>query len=376
MFRPIFYLVKKEFRQIFRDHIMLRIILFVPIVQLFIFGYAVNMDLEEVRLSVLDHDKTALSRNLIESYFASGLFIPAPFASNPGDLDKLIFQGDADMTLWIPRNYSADITAGRPVQLSIAINGSNASLAGRAGGYAGAVIRQETEKILEDIKLKNPILAGRFRRVEPVTRFYYNPELKSRVYMVPAIVVLIVTIISGLLTGMAVVREKEIGTLEQLMVSPITPAQLIAGKTIPFAIISFVDIAVAAVIAVLWFKIPLEGSILLLAGCMLIYLLVTLGGGLLASTVSKTQQQALFTVWFFLVFGILMSGFFFPIQNMPQWAQLLTYLNPLRYVMEIVRGIFLKGSTAQDLLPQIIPLLILGVFTFTAAVLRFNKRLT
>jgi len=370
----LMYLVKKEFRQVFRDRAMVWIIFVVPIIQLLVFAYAVTLDLKNVRLAVLDHDRTAASRRLIEAYFATDLFIPAGSVGRPDDLKKLLIEGRADMTLWIPRGYGGDLAGGRQVSVGIAVNGTNSSLAGRGGGYAWAVIMQENERLIEEILLKNPA-DSRIHSIRPVTRFYYNPELRSRFYMIPAVVVIIVTIISGLLTGMAVVREKEIGTLEQLMVSPITPFQFIAGKTIPFVILSYVELSIATTIAVLLFKLPLEGSFLLLAGCMLIYLLVTLGGGLLASTVSQTQQQAMFTIWFFLVFGFIMSGFFFPIRNMPAWAQYLTYINPLRYMMDIVRGIFLKGSTLTDLLPHLLPLFALGVLMFSAAILRFRKRL-
>ena len=206
------------------------------------------------------------------------------------------------------------------------------------------------------------------------TRFFYNPELVSRYYMVPGILVILVTIVSALLTSMAVVREKEIGTLEQLLVTPLKTGHLIAGKIIPFAILSYATLALATFEAVLVFHVPIAGSLGLLAVAMAAYLLVTLGGGLLASTVSSTQQQAMFTAWFFLVFGILMSGFFYPVANMPPWAQTLTLLNPMRYIMSIVRGILLKGAGAGDIAQDFVRLLVLGVVTFSLAVVRFRKR--
>ncbi len=377
MFQPILYLVRKEFHQIFRDRAMVRIIFIVPLIQLLVLSYAATQDLRNVRLAVLDHDNTPQSRALVNSFFntSTDLFIPAEEVTSPDQLEPLLARGKADITLWIERGYAEKLATGSSASVSIAVNGQNSSLAGRAGGYANAIVRREAQKVMEERMLARPELRQRSRRVEAVTRFFYNPQLESRYYMVPGIIVLVVTIISGMLTGMAIVREKEIGTLEQLMVTPITPLQLVAGKTIPFAILSFIEMGFVTVVAVLWFRLPLTGPIWLLAASALIYLLVTLGGGLLASTVSSTQQQAMFSVWFALVFGILMSGFFFPIENMPKTVQPLTYLNPMRYFISIVRGIFLKGSTFVDVLPDLATLFALGAVVFTTAVLRFRKRL-
>lgn len=374
MVRAIFYLVQKEFRQIFRDKYMVRIIFFMPFMQLFLFGYAVNNDLKDVHLSVLDEDRTAESRQLQDAFFHSSLFIPGPQASSPEELQELIYKGKADITLWIPRNYAKDIASGKTAQVGIAVDGSNSNLGGRAGGYAAAILRDETTKIRDQRLLDTPMVRSKMRQIKPVTRFFYNPELLTQVFMIPGIVVLLVTIISGMLTGMGIVREQEIGTLEQLMVTPITSRQLIAGKTIPFMILSFVELGFAATVAVLWFKIPIVGSIWLLVLSAFVFLVVTLGGGILASTVSKTQQQAMFTVWFFLVFGIMTSGFFYSIDNMPEVMQWITYLNPLRYIMNLVRGIFLKGITFTDALSDLIPLAVLGLLIFSTAILRFKKR--
>ncbi|MCB2200472.1 ABC transporter permease [bacterium] len=371
--KAIFYLVQKEFRQIFRDHMMVRIIFLLPLLQLFIFGYAVNNDLKDVRISILDQDNSVESRHLADAFLNSSLFIPGPAAHSPADLDDLIYKGKTDITLWIPNDYSSSLSVGQEAQVGIAVDGKNSNLGGRAGGYAMAIIRQEGQRLRDARMLDNPLLRAKMKEIKTATRFFYNPELVSRTYMVPGIVVLVVTIISGLLTGMAVVRENEIGTLEQLMVTPITSLQLIAGKTIPFMILAFFELAFATVVAVLWFKIPIAGSLWLLTGSSLVYLVVTLGSGILASTVSRTQQQAMFTVWFFLVFGILMSGFFYPIENMPMAMQWLTYLNPLRYFLSIVRGLFLKGITLSDSLPDLIPMALLGIIIFGAAILRFRK---
>ncbi|MBD3336133.1 MAG: ABC transporter permease subunit [Candidatus Eisenbacteria bacterium] len=380
--QPIAYLIRKEFRQVFRNRDMLRVIFLVPLVQLFIFSYAANTDLQNVRVSVLDQDQTSHSRRIIEAFRQSDVYVPGAQVERPEDLQRQIRRGRADLTLWIPRGFARDLAAARPAALSVMVDGQHSNLAGRAGGYARALLLRETARIRSAEATAD---GGGARRgasghagsagIVKQERFFYNPELKSRIYMVPGIVVILITVVSALLTGLAVVREKEIGTLEQIMVSPVTPAQLIAGKTIPFAIIAFGELIFATAVAVLWFDLPLRGSWVLLAAGAAIYLLVTLGIGLLASTLSATQQQAMFTVWFVLVFGILMSGFFYPLESMPIWAQRLTWINPLRFMMNIVRGIFLKGSQFSDLWRDFAVLTAMGTAAFSIAVLRFSKRL-
>lgn len=374
-FHPLRYLVQKEFRQLSRDAGMLRIVFIMPLLQLFLFGYAVTTDLKYVRLAVLDEDHTVESRDLARAFFTSDLFQRTEHPRSPKELQEFLLFGDADMTLWIREGFGRQAAGLDNATVGIAVDGQNSSTAGRALGYAEAIIRQEAQKVLADWRLSHPN-APRMARIEPVTRFYFNPELESRYYMIPGIVVLILTVVSAMLTGMAVVKEKEIGTLEQLMVTPLTPFQLIVGKTVPFVALAFFELTFATTIAVLWFKLPLVGSIALLAASAMIFLLVTLGVGLLVSTISHTQQQAMFTVWFFLVFGILTSGFFYPLENMPRWIQVLTYVNPLRYFVAVIRGIFLKGSGIADLYPHLLPLAALGVVTFSVAVLRFRKTIS
>lgn len=354
---------------------MLRIIFVMPMIQLFVFGYAVNTDLWHVRLAILDEDRTETSRGLTRAFFASNLFEPAAEAESPQELQNLLLLGRADITLWIRKDFERDAITLNGAPVGITVDGQNSSIAGRALGYAEAIMRRQSQGILEDWQLSHPDVP-RIGRIEAVTRFFYNPELESRFYMIPGIVVMMLTMISTLLTGMAVVKEKEIGTLEQLMVTPLTRSQIVVGKTVPFTILAYVALLIASTVAVLWYKLPLVGSVFLLAGSAIVFLLVTQSVGLLVSTLSHTQQQAMFTVWFFLVFCILTSGFFYPIANMPEWVQTLTYTNPLRYFMAIVRGIFLRGSTFVDILPQLWPLAALGLVTFSTAILRFRKTLS
>jgi ABC-2 type transport system permease protein len=367
---PTGRLVQKEFRQIFRDPMMLRLILIMPIIQLFVLGYAVSLDLKGVRVSVLDPEPGPLTRRLAEAVWETETFRPGPAIGSPAVAEELLVQGKTDLVLSFPRGLERDFQQGSS-SLGVLLDGRNSAQAGQALAQVQAILRQEEQSIRAE---RRPAGAGA-SGVRLSTLFLYNPELVSRYQMVPAIVVVLITVISAMLTGMTVVREKELGTLEQLLVSPLSPRQLVLGKTIPLAILAYGELLLATVVAVLWYRLPLEGSILLLAAAVFLYLLVTLGGGLLASTVSSTQQQAIFTVWFFLVFGILLSGFFFPVANMPLALRWLTWLNPMRFVIEIVRGVFLKGSGLADLWSQLTLLSIHGCGMFGLALWRFRKRM-
>ncbi|MBZ0265736.1 ABC transporter permease [bacterium] len=367
------YLVIKEFRQIFRDHMMARIIILIPFVQLLILGYAVNTDLKNVKTAIVDQDHTPQSRQLIKSMYASDLFLPAKSDVTPDNLEDRLGSDQVDLILWIPRGYAEAQSRHQSAQVGVFLDGRNSSIAGRAGGYTLGILRQENQRLLENSTLNASAFSLPIGRITATTRFFYNPDLTSRDYMIPGIVALIVTIITAFLTGMAVVKEKEVGTLEQLMVTPITPLQLIAGKTIPFLILGMIELTFATLFAVLYFKLPFTGSILLLFLGALLYIMVTLSVGVFASAVSRTQQQAMFTVWFFLVYGILTSGFFYPLENMPAFVQYLTYINPLRYFLPILRGLFLKGVGFFDIWDEYAALLTLGILFFSAAVIRFKK---
>ena len=369
------HLVRKEFRQVFRDHTMLRMIFIMPLVQLFVFAYAANTDLRNVSVSFLDQDRTAQSRGLMEAFVQSDVFVEGPAARDPEELRRILDEEEARITIWIPRGFAEELARGNASPVAITVDGQNSSVAGRSAGYAQLIAAREGARLASaGSSLRAGSASG--PRVTGMTRFFYNPQLESRFFMIPGILVLLITVISSLLTGMAVVREKEIGTLEQLLVSPLKPWEIILGKTLPFVVIAYFELAFAGTVAVLWFRLPLEGSIVLLGISAMAYLLVTLGVGLLASTLSQTQQQAMLTVWFFLVFGILMSGFFYPIENMPTWAQWVSAADPVRYIMNIVRGIFLKGAGFTDLWRDIAILAGMGLLVFGTAAQRFQKRLS
>ena len=387
--RPLLCLVRKELLQLRRDPALLRLVIMVPLVQLLVLAYAINNDLRNLRVSVLDEDYTPVSRRLTEALDHADVFVPGPMPADTHQLARLLQEGRTDLAVYVPRDFSRDILKGSLPALGLEVDGTNSSIAGRGAGYALEVISRQAAPIAwplqpvgaaedgagggEATGNASPIVAGSIGRTVAIPRFFYNPELESRFYMIPGIIVMLVTIISALVTGMAVVREKEIGTLEQVMVTPLSSLQFVAGKTLPFALIALLDLALATVFARLWFGVPLVGSPLVLLLGALLYLLVTLGLGLLASAVSNTQQQAMFTVWFFLIFTILLSGFFFPVENMPGWARALTYLNPMRFFMEIVRGIFLRGSGLVDLAGQLLILLVMGVVSFAGAVILFRR---
>ena len=364
-------LVRKEFRQLRRDPALLRLVLVLPIVQLLVMSYALNNDLHNLRVSVLDEDRTPLSRRLAEAFPHGDTFTLGPAAADPADLERLLRGHACDLAVHIPVGFARDVGAGRAPVVGLAVDGSNSSIAGRGAGYAEALLAREAARLAAGTGALSP--GGGAPATTPAVRFFYNPELESRLYMVPGVIVVLVTIIASLVTGLAVVREKELGTLEQLRVTPLSPLQVIAGKTIPFALIALVDVALATAFAFFWFHVPMAGAPWALLLGVLAYLLVTLGAGLLASAVSGTQQQAVFTVWFFLVFSIMLSGFFFPVQNMPGWARALTYLNPMRFFLAIVRGVLLRGAGVADLGRELLVLLAMGLGAFGGAVWLFRR---
>lgn len=364
-------LVRKEFRQLRRDPALLRLVLILPIMQLIVMSYALNSDLRDLRVAVLDEDRTPLSRQLVDAFPHGTTFAAGPGAADAAGLAALLEEHECDLAVHIPTGFASDVTAGRSPVIGLLVDGSNSSVAGRGAGYAEALLAREALRLTA---VAGPAAVA--APVAPVVRFFYNPQLESRLYMVPGVIVILVTIISALVTGLAVVREKELGTLEQIAVTPLSPLQLIAGKTIPFALIALLDLALATTFAMAWFKVPLTGEPWVLLLGVLAYLLVTLSLGLLASAVSSTQQQAVFTVWFFLVFAIMLSGFFVPIQNMPEWARALTWLNPMRFFMAIVRGVLLRGAGVADLARELLVLLAMGLAAFGTAVALFRRSST
>lgn len=368
MIRACIGLIRKEFIQVVRDRVMLRLIFLMPVLQLLLLGYAVNLDVRDIDLDVYDFDHSQLSRELRQSMTAGDYFVLPEDAGTRSsiplwELDERFKTGDAEVALIIPEDLTKKIGLNEPVTVGLVADGSNAYQARTGLGYAAQIIGDYSRHVTG----LQPFLKLRYRHL-------YNPELESVYFMVPGIVATLLTMVTVMLTAMAIVREREMGTLEQVLVTPISIPALLAGKLTTFAILGFAELVIALTFGVFWFGIPFVGSPVLLFALALLYLVTTLGIGMFFSTVTSTQQQAMFFAWFFSVFAILTSGFFTPIHNMPQWMQWVTLVNPLRYFMEIARGIMLKGAGIGDLLPQIGTLAVFGPVIFTLAALRFRKR--
>jgi len=363
MFRTVAALVRKEFYQIKRDPIMLRMVLVVPVVQMLVLAYAISTDVKLIPTAVYDYDRSTRSRELVRSMSAGDYFIPVAGGGSLNGCERGLLSGEHSVVMIIPPDFSKDLERNEPSPVGMVIDGANANSASISSGYAELIARRYGQRITREAP---PIrLAG---------RILYNPEGESVYFIVPGIVAVLLTMISMIMTSLAIVRERERGTLEQLMVTPIRTPALILGKTIPVAILGYIEMSVALAFGILWFHIPFAGSWPLLYSLAFIYLLSAQGVGMFISTITSTQQQAMFFAWFFAIFTILTSGFFIPIQNMPAIVQKLTYLNPLRYFMTIVRGIMMKGAGFQELRMEVFSLMALAVFTYGLAWLRFSKR--
>jgi ABC-2 type transport system permease protein len=382
MWERVFMIVGKEFRQTLRDPRSRAVVFVPPIMQMLIFGYAVNLDVDHAKLAWMDQDRTTESRELRERFSANSVFeivaVPADEREATGVLDR----GDAQAVVRVRAGYAREVRSGGTAEVQILLDGTDSNTASIIGNYAGSIIaslnrsllaRRQQEKLVGRTQ-SGPVLL-RIPSVAHETRVWFNSELRSRNYFVPGVLVNIVMLVTLMLTALAIVREKEIGTMEQIMVTPIRPVDLILGKTIPFGVLGFIDMLLITGIALAVFRVPLRGNFLLLLGSGLLFLLTTLGAGLFISTISDTQQQAMMATFFFFQPAFMLSGFAFPIRNMPDAVQWLTYLNPMRYFMEIVRGVFLKGSGAEVLWTQILSLAIFGVAVLGFSALRFRKRL-
>jgi ABC-2 type transport system permease protein len=375
-------IIRKEFRQAFREPRMRGMLFVPPLVQLFVFGFAVNLDVDHATLAWMDGDRTYQSRALLADFQGSGRFDVVAQPANDREVQQLLDSSSADLVVRVLPGFERDLERGRPLSVQVLINGTNSNTASIVSSYASSIITNFASQVMQDrsrdlLSARQVPAAVSFHlpRLELQARVWFNPDLLSRNYFVPGIVVNIIMLVTLMLTAMAVVREKEIGTMEQLMVTPIRPIDLMLGKTLPFALVGLADTALVVIAALLLFHVPFRGSALLLFFCASLFLMTTLGAGLFISTISKTQQQAMMTTFLFFQPFFLLSGFAFPIRNMPDSIRYLTYLNPVRYFMEIVRGLFLKGSGVAVLWPQMLALAIFGVVILTLSSLRFRKRL-
>lgn len=375
MFERFKHMFIKELIQVFRDPRMRAVVFVVPVMQLVVFGYAVTTDVKHVATAAYDLDNTVASRGLLSRFVKSGYFDVVEYVGDDARARELVDRSKVRVVLRMNKGFEDDLRAGRTAQLQVIMDGTDSNTAGIVLGYSTRITEQLSQEILQARLRRQKGSSRQPGRVELETRAWFNENLESRNFYVPGVIAMIVTLVTLLLTSMAVVREKEIGTMEQILVTPITPAEFILGKTLPFALISFADVIVVTLVGVLWFKVPIRGSLGLLFFATAVYLLTTLGIGLLISTLSQTQQQAMMSTFFFYMPAVLLSGFMFPIANMPVVVQWLTYLNPFRYFLVIIRGIFLKGVGLSVLWPQMAALLLMGLITLWLTSRRFRKTL-
>ena len=365
-------MIKKEFIQIFRNSKMRAIVLIMPLVQSMVFGYAVTTDVKQVTTAVYDQARTPESRDLVDRFIHSGYFSVKQTIHSDREMDELIDRGIVAAIIRIPPEFSGKLASGTTVAVQIVVDGTDSNTAGVVLNYAGNIIRNDAIEILRK-RTDRP--GWEATGVHLQTRAWFNENLTSRNFYVPGVIASIVMLVTLLLTSMSVVREKEMGTMEQIIVTPITSAEFIIGKTMPSIILGFVNMIFVTLISVFWFDIPVRGSIVTLLVANGFFLMTTIGAGLFISTLSDTQQQAMMSAFFFYLPAVLLSGFMFPIANMPDVVQAFTYFNPLRYFLIIIRGLFLKGVGVAILWPQILALFILGSLVLTLAVKRFHKNL-
>ena len=374
--RTILFFLRKEFQQLRRDPNMIRLIFIGPIAQLLIFGFAINLDVNSVPMVVCDQDHSLQSHDFIARFENSGYFPVVARVDRLSDIDNYIVHGTASLALTIPPEFGKKILKGEQAQVEAVVDGSESNAASVGLNYAAAIVAGYSQNALLESYSRRGFGALKPITVIPEIREWYNPDLKSRNYILPGLLGMILTQATVLLTALAIVKEKERGTLEQLIVTQIKTWQIIIGKLAPFTIIGIIDIVLALSGLTFVLGVPIRGSIELLVVLSMLFILTTLGIGLFVSTISSTQQQAMMTTVFFVVLPMnFLSGFIFPIENMPKIIQVFTYFLPLRYFFEIIRGIFLRDAGMAELWPQVLALFIFSVIVLSLSSLRFRKKL-
>ena len=367
MFRTIRHIIEKEFKQIFRNKTMVGLIFGMPVLQLFILSYAADFEVKNINIFVEDNDKSSISMELIQKIGASDYFDLTDISVYKEGL-KLIEQNNTDVILSIPQNFAKNIETGKTTSIALTIDAINGSKAGVTQNYLQNIILQfSKEQLTSKIQIK--VIPG----IEVINRNWYNPTLDYKVFMVPGILVLLITMISLFLSSMNIVREKEVGTIEQLNVTPIRKTEFVIGKLLPFVVLGILEFSIGLFIAYFWFNTPIEGSILTLYSFTIVYLTLILGMGMFISTFTDTQQQAMFIAWFFSVIFILMSGLFTPIESMPKWAQIVSDFNPIKYYVDVIRLVMLKGSSFVNVSKQFGIIVIYSVVLNTLAVMNYRK---
>ena len=370
--KTIIFIIQKEFKQIFRNKGMLPIIFIMPLIQLIILSNAATFEIKNIKFSFIDHNKSSTSRALIDKFKASEYFNMTAEFPSAKTANLAMQKGKVDVILEIPIHFDRDLIREKHAVLSVNINAINGAAAGVENVYITQIIRGFNKSIKIDL-LQPSDKKYNIKKIIAIPSFWYNQTLNYKTYMVPGILVLLVTMVTLFLSGMNIVREKEIGTLEQINVTPIKKYQFIIGKLFPFWVLGLVLLSVGLTIAKVLFNVPVLGSLLLMYFYTSIYILVILGIGLFISNITETQQQAMFIAWFFMVIFILMSGLFTPIESMPGWAQRITYFNPIKYFVEVMRMVMLKGAGFSDILPQIFKTLLYAVIMNGLAVYGYRK---
>jgi ABC-2 type transport system permease protein len=371
------FLVWKELLELRQNPRLFGIVFVAPIIQLTLLGYAATTDVRDVPVVVADGDRTAASRELIARFDASRNFTIIDIVTTVADVEPYLERGRAWMALSIPAGYERDIAAHRPVSVQVIADGSDSNSTTVALGYTTSLVGGYAQEIAADAALASAALAPAPAAggIDARIRVWFNPQLESRHFMIPGVLALVLLVVSAILSSMAIVREKELGTLEQLNVTPLRRWELVVGKLLPYGVVGLIDVLLVVAVAVFWFEVPLRGSFTLLLALTILYVGCTLALGLFISTISDTQQQSMMTAAFFFIMPMVyLSGFIFPIENMPAAIQPLTYLIPLRYYLVIVRGIFLKGIGWDLLWPQVAALAAWGGAVLTLAIARSSKR--
>jgi ABC-2 type transport system permease protein len=367
-------MIWKEFAHIRADEFSLRLMVFPVFVMLFVLSYALNTEVKNIAIAAVDQSRTPQSVSLLETVRASTLFRWKGSVATAAGAREQIDKGIISAALVIPPSFAADVNTAGGGRVQLIVDGGDANSANVSRGYLSAIISGwAMKRFARDLEKQGV----RVESLIPVTIapvILFNPLLKPRWYMVPALVVLLVTIITCILSGLSIVREKESGTLEQLMVTPVEPHHVIIGKTVPYMLIGLAEMCVFLLLAVLWFRIPFHGNFFVFLLFGIVYMMSSLGIGIFTSTIARTPQQVLFLIWFVLIFFILLSGFFFPIENMPRAAQYLSSVNPVRYFMFALRAMFLKGAGLLELWKELLYMFIIGFTVFSAAVMLFQRR--
>lgn len=367
--------MKKEVRQIFRDRRMAMTLILAPVIQLMLLGYAVDLDVDRIPTSIVDLDQTNESRELIRGLFADRTLIEV---SRDEDADEAISRNTAQVAVVFPRGLSRDLLHQRPTEVQLVINGSDpirsqAALEAAMSYFQERSISVATSRY-QDAASRNGVNAS-MPRVTVVPRILYNPQMKSPVYMVPGVAAMVLLVVTTISTAMSIAKERELGTVEQLLVTPMQPATLLLGKVLPFAGIGVVVAGVVLAVGTNLFEVPVRGPVYVLFLGTVFYLLSTLGVGVFISTMARTQQQAILGGFFFVMPAIYLSGFMSPVENMPAWIQPLTVINPVRYYVEILRSCLLKAATLSELWDELLALVLFGSTIFGLSALRFRKRL-